>query len=59
MFLLLYGIMYALTKRDPWWPEVWRDYLLLWMALHPFQAMLLRNAVFALILAAIGMILFW
>jgi type IV secretory pathway TrbD component len=58
VFLLFYGCMYYLTKRDPWWPEVWRDYALLWLALHPSAARLARVLALAAPVAVIAAVLF-
>jgi type IV secretory pathway TrbD component len=57
VFFLFYGLMYYLTQRDPWWPEVWRDYLLLWLALHPSLARVLRKVAVALAAAILAAIL--
>lgn len=54
VFFMFYGIMCYLTKRDPWWPEVWRDYVSLWLATHPFEAILIRNAI---IISTIGLLI--
>jgi type IV secretory pathway TrbD component len=58
VFAMLYAGMRYLTKRDPWWPEVWRDYLLLWIALHPFEGRLLKVGVAVALLTVIVIILF-
>ena len=42
VFLVVYWRMRVMTKRDPWWPEVWRDCLHLWIALHPAEWVVLR-----------------
>jgi type IV secretory pathway TrbD component len=59
VFFLLYGGMVYLTKKDPWWPHVWRDYLLLWMALHPAEARWLKAAAVSVVVAVIIGILAW
>lgn len=48
IFALGYFGMRQLTKRDPWWPQVWWDYLRYWLAMHPAPKAILLRAVFCL-----------
>ena len=59
VFFLCYGCMYYLTKCDPWWPEVWRDYLLLWMAVHPRLWCVMRRSALGLLVVTVLLVCFW